>query len=204
MRSTVVVTILCTLVVLLFDATVSSAGSIAYSLGAGYVDESPNGLGLASLGVSKLAWRHFEVTADVAYMHFDRGTVSFGRCFDGPCPQSHLKTSVIPVSIGLTGYLRGPRRSGPYGELSPSLVVNRWSMEGGAGNGRFTKVTAGLKVGLGGRVAIFENGRLDLGVLYLLSGSGEIEDPAIRDATGRRRFDGLTEVVPFARLSITL
>ena len=199
MRSTVVVTVLCTLVVLLFDATVSSAGSIAYSLGAGYVDGPPNGL--ASLGVSKLAWRHFEVTADVAYMHFDRGTVSF-ECFDGPCPQSHLKTSVIPVSIGLAGYLRGPRRSGPYGEFSPSLVVNRWSMEGGTGNGRFTKVTAGLKVGLGGRVAIFENGRLDLGVLYLLSGSGEIEDPAIRDATGR--FDRLTEVVPFARLSITL
>ena len=201
MRSTVVVTVLCTLVVLLFDATVSSAGSIAYSLGAGYVDESPYGLGLASLGVSKLAWRHFEVTADVAYMHFDRGTVSF-RCFDGPCPQSHLKTSVIPVSIGLAGYLRGPRRSGPYGEFSPSLVVN--TTEGGAWNGRFTNVTAGLKVGLGGRVAIFENGRLDLGVLYLLSGSGEIEDRAVRDATGRHRFDGLTEVVPFARLSITL
>ena len=201
MRSTVVVTVLCTLVVLLFDATVSSAGSIAYSLGAGYVDESPNGLGLASLGVSKLAWRHFEVTADVAYMHFDRGTVSF-RCFDGPCPQSHLKTSVIPVSIGLAGYLRGPRRSGPYGEFSPSLVVN--TTEGGAWIERFTKVTAGLKVGLGGRVAIFENGRLDLGVLYLLSGSGEIEDRAVRDATGRHRFDGLTEVVPFARLSITL
>ena len=200
MRSTVVVTVLCTLVVLLFDATVSSAGSIAYSLGAGYVDESPNGLGLASLGVSKLAWRHFEVTADVAYMHFDRGTVDF-ECFDGPCPPSHLKTSVIPVSIGLAGYLRGPRRSGPYGEFSPSLVVN--TTEGGW-NGRFTKVTAGLKVGLGGRVAIFENGRLDLGVLYLLSGSGEIEDRAIRDATGRHRFDGLTEVVPFARLSITL
>lgn len=201
MRSTVVVTVLCTLVVLLFDATVSSAGSIAYSLGAGYVDESPNGLGLASLGVSKLAWRHFEVTADVTYMHFDRGTVSI-RCFDGPCPQPHLKTSVIPVSIGLVGYLRGPRRSGPYGEFSPSLVVNRWSTEGGAWNGRFTNVTAGLKVGLGGRVAIFENGRLDLGVLYLLSGSGKIEDRAVRDATGR--FDGLTEVVPFARLSITL
>ncbi len=200
MRSTVVVTVLCTLVVLLFDATVSSAGSIAYSLGAGYVDESPNGLGLASLGVSKLAWRHFEVTADVAYMHFDRGTVDF-ECFDGPCPPSHLKTSVIPVSIGLAGYLRGPRRSGPYGEFSPSLVVN--TTEGGW-NGRFTKVTAGLKVGLGGRVAIFENGRLDLGVLYVLSGSGEIEDRAIRDATGRHRFDGLTEVVPFARLSITL
>ena len=63
-------------------------------------------------------------------------------------------------------------------------------------------MTAGLKAGLGGRVAIFENGRLDLGVLYLLSGSGEIEDRAVRDATGR--FDGLTEVVPFARLSITL
>jgi hypothetical protein len=203
MRSTAVVTVLCTLVVLLFDATVSSAGSIAYYHGAGYVDESPNGLGLASLGVSKLAWRHLEVTADVAYMHFDRGTVSF-ECFTGPCPQAHLKTSVIPVSIGLAGYLRGPRRSGPYGEFSPSLVVNGWSMEGGAGNGRFTKVTAGLKVGLGGRVAIFENGRLDLGVLYLLSGSGEIEDRAVRDATGRHRFDGLTEVVPFARLSITL
>jgi len=197
MRSTVVVTVLCTLAVLLFDATVSSAGSIAYSLGAGYVDESPNGL--ASLGVSKLAWRHFEVTADVAYMHFDKGTVSI-RCFDGPCPQPHLKTSVIPVSIGLAGYLRGPRRSGPYGEFSPSLVVNRWSTEGGAWNER--SVTAGLKVGLGGRVAIFENGRLDLGVLYLLSGSGAIEDRAIRDATGR--FDGLTDVVPFARLSITL
>jgi len=202
MRSTVVVTVLCTLVVLLFDATVSSAGSIAYSLGAGYVDESPNGLGLASLGASKLAWRHFEVTADVAYMRFDRGTVSF-RCFDGPCPESHVKTSVIPVSIGLAGYLRGPRRSGPYGEFSPSLVVNRWSTEGGA-YGRFTNVTAGLKVGLGGRVAIFEDGRLDLGVLYLLSGSSEIEDQAIRDATGRHRFDGLSEVVPFARLSITL
>ena len=203
MRSTVAVTVLCTLVVLLFHTRVSSAGSIAYSLGAGYVDESPYGLGLSSLGVSKLAWRHFEVTADVAYMHFDRGTVSF-ECFVGPCPQSHLKTSIIPVSIGLAGYLRGPGRSGPYGEFSPSLVVNRWSMEGGTGNGRSTKVTAGLKVGLGGRVAIFENGRLDLGVLYLLSGSGEIEDPAIRDATGRHRFDGLTEVVPFARLSITL
>ena len=203
MRSTVAVTVLCTLVVLLFEATVSSAGSIAYSLGAGYVDESHNGIGLASLGVSKLAWRHFEVTADVAYMQFDRGTVSF-ECFDGPCPQSHLKNSVIPVSIGLAGYLRGPRRSGPYGEFSPSLVVNGWSMEGGAGKGRSTTVTAGLKVGLGGRVAIFENGRLDLGVLYLLSGSGEIEDRAIRDATGRHRFDGLTEVVPFARLSITL
>jgi len=202
MRSTVVVTVLCTLVVLLFDATVSSARSIAYSLGAGYVDQPPYGLGMASLGLSKLAWRHFEVTADGAYMHFDRGTVIIGRCFDGPCPQSHLKTSVIPVSIGLAGYLRGPGRSGPYGEFSPSLVVNGWSMEGGPGNGRFTKVTAGLKVGLGGRVAIFENGRLDLGVLYLLSGSGEIEDPAVRDATGR--FDKLTEVVPFARLSITL
>ena len=199
MRGTVVVTVLCTLAVLLFDATVSSAGSIAYSLGAGYVDESPNGLGLASLGVSKLAWRHFEVTADVAYMQFDKGTVSV-RCFDGPCPQPHLKTSVIPVSIGLAGYLRGPRRSGPYGEFSPSLVVNRWSTEGGAWNE--SKVTAGLKVGLGGRVAIFENGRLDLGVLYLLSGSGEIEDPAVRDAPGR--FDGLADVVPFARLSITL
>jgi hypothetical protein len=72
-------------------------------------------------------------------------------------------------------------------------------MEGGTWNGRSTKVTAGLRVGLGGRVAIFENGRLDLGVLYLLSGSGEIEDRAIRDAIGRNRFDGLTEVVPFAR-----
>ena len=203
MRSTVAVTVLCTLVVLLFDATVSSAGSIAYSLGAGYVDESPNGIGLASLGVSKLAWRHFEVTADVAYMDFDRGTVSY-RCFDGPCPQSHLKTSIIPVSIGLAGYLRGPKRSGPYGEFSPSLIVNRWSMEGGTWNGRPTKVTAGLKVGLGGRVATFENGRLDLGVLYLLSGSNEIEDRPIRDAIGRDRFDGLNEVVPFARLSITL
>lgn len=203
MRRTAVVMVLCTLVVLLFNARASSAGSFAYSLGAGYVDESPNGIGLASLGVSKLAWRHFEVTADLAYMHFDRGTVSF-ECFDGPCPQSHLKTSVIPVSIGLAGYLRGPRRSGPYGEFSPSLVVNRWSMEGSPWNGRSTKVTAGLKVGLGGRVAIIENGRLDLGVLYLLSGSGEIEDRAIRDATGRHRFDGLTEVVPFARLSITL
>jgi len=203
MRSTVVVTVLCTLVVLLFDATVSSAGSIAYSLGAGYVDESPSGIGLASLGVSKLAWRHFEGTAEVAYMQFDRGTVSF-RCFDGPCPESHLKTSVIPVSIGLAGYLRGPRRSGPYGEFSPSLFVNRWSMEEGTWNESSTKVTAGLKVGLGGRVAITENGRLDLGVLYLLSGSGEIEDRVIRDATGRHRFDGLTEVVPFARLSITL
>jgi len=112
MRSTVVVTVLCTLVVLLFDATVSSAGSIAYSLGAGYVDESPNGLGLASLGVSKLAWRHFEVTADVAYMHFDRGTVSF-KCFDGPCPQSHLKTSVIPVSIGLADPVAAARAFAP-------------------------------------------------------------------------------------------
>ena len=202
MKSTVAVTVLCTLVVLLFDATVSSAGSIAYSLGAGYVDESPNGIGLTSLGVSKLASRHFEVTADVGYMQFDRGTVSFPS-FVGPYPQSHLKTSVIPVSVGLAGYLRGPDRSGPYGEFSPSLVLNRWSMEG-AENGRSTKVTAGLKVGLGGRVAIFENGRLDLGVLYLLTGSGEIEDPAIRDATGRHRFDGLAEVVPFARLSITL
>jgi len=43
-----------------------------------------------------------------------------------------------------------------------------------------------------------------LGVLYLLSGPGGIEDQAIRDATGRQRFDGLKEVVPFARLSITL
>src|SRR5262249_8409513 len=160
--------------------------------------ESRNGIVLASLGVSKLAWRHFEVTADVAYMDFDRGTVSF-ECFDGTCPQSHLKTSVIPVSIGFAGYLRGPRRSGPYGEFSPSPVVNRGSMEGGTGNERSTKVTAGLKVGLGARVAIIENGRLDLGVLYLLSGSGEIEDRAIRDATGRHRFDGLSEVVPFAR-----
>jgi len=203
MRSTVVVTVLCTLGVLLFDARVSSAGSIGYSLGAGYVDASPNAFGLVSLGVSKPAWQHVEVTADVSYMHFDSGTMSV-ECFVGPCPQPHVMTSIIPVSIGLAGYLRGPMRSGPYGEFSPSLVVNKWSTDEGAWDVGFTNVTAGLKVGLGWRVAIFESGRLDLGGLYLLSGSGEIEDPAARAATGRQRFDGLNEVVPFARLSIAL
>src|SRR5262245_27357403 len=100
MKSTVVVAVLCALVALLLDATVSSAGSLSYSLGAGNVDESPNGLGLASLGVSKLAWRNIEATADVSFMHFDSGTVSY-ECFVPPCPQSRIKTSVIPVSIGL-------------------------------------------------------------------------------------------------------
>ena len=42
------------------------------------------------------------------------------------------------------------------------------------------------------------------GRMAVLRLPGEIEDRAIRDATGRHRFDGLTEVVPFARLSITL
>ena len=90
--------LICTLVVLLIDATVSSAGSIAYSLGAGYVDESPYGLGLASLGVSKLAWRHFEVTADAAYMRFDRGTVSIGVSSGNLPSAANPVGSVLPTA----------------------------------------------------------------------------------------------------------
>ncbi|HEY3217222.1 MAG TPA: hypothetical protein VGK93_12095, partial [Candidatus Eisenbacteria bacterium] len=111
--------------------------------------------------------------------------------------------SLIPVSLGLVGFLRGPRRSGPYAEFSPSLCVNRWSMEGEAGSGQFTKLTAGLKLGLGGRLVINENGQIDLGVLYLLSGSGDIENERIRSLTVEQRFDGLKDVLPFARLSIS-
>src|SRR5262245_31159312 len=109
----------------------ASAGTISYNLSAGWVDGYANHdlgsgpTGWASFGVSKLAREHFEVTADVAYLHYDVGEVSH-LCYDGPCPTSNLETSFVPISVGLIGYLRGPAETGPFAEFSPSLVVNRW------------------------------------------------------------------------------
>ena len=184
-------------------APASHAGPLRYSIGAGSVGGGDQSTGLVSFGLSKLAFPHLEVTIDVAYMRFAEG--SFGnRCTGGPCPSSDLESSFIPVSLGLIGYLRGPKQSGPYGEFSPSLYVNKWSMEGAAGSGEFTALTAGLKVGLGVRLAISENGQFDLGVLYLLSGSGDIDDDSIRAFTGVERFEGLEKAVPIARLSLSL
>jgi hypothetical protein len=202
MRNVLLVMVACTLGVL-FAGSIA-AGPLSYTIGAGYVEGQ--GTGIASFGVSKLAWEHFEVAADVAYMH---SVTMVREGYRIPWPttprsESSLETSFIPVSVGLIGYLRGPRRSGPYAEVSPSLVVNRWTMEGGAGSGKFTSVMAGVKVGLGARIAITGNGQFDLGILYLMSDSGDIGDPTIRALSQRDTFEGLKEVVPFARLSITL
>ncbi|HET9326374.1 MAG TPA: hypothetical protein VFQ05_06355 [Candidatus Eisenbacteria bacterium] len=203
MRNRLLVWVVCSLGCLI-GASDSGAGELAYSIGAGRIEGAGDASGLASFGVSKLAVEHIEVTADVAYMHRTGGRVGNPCVGPIPCPTSDLENSFIPVSLGLIGYLRGPQQSGPYAEFSPSLVVNRWSMEGGAGSGKFTALTAGLKFGLGARLAINENGQIDLGVLYLLSGSVDIEDESIRALTGEERFGGLREAVPFARLSISL
>ena len=53
------------------------------------------------------------------------------------------------------------------------------------------------------RLAINKSGRLDLGLLYLLSGSGDIKDAAVSDLMEAERFDGLTKLVPYARLSLS-
>ena len=201
MRGSLSVSVACSLVGL-FGGSNSAAGSLTYAVGAGYVEHSRNATGLFSFGVSKFAIAHFEVAADVAYLHYTN-TVR-GTCIGGPCPPSDLETSFIPVSVGLIGYLRGPKETGPYGEFSPSLCVSRWSAEGRGGSEKFTNVAAGLKAGLGMRFAINESGQLDLGLLYLLSGSGDIEDAAIRDLMEAERFDGLKNLVPFARLSVSL
>jgi hypothetical protein len=183
----------------------SGADPLTYSIAAGHVPGIGNSTGLVSFGLSKLVMEHFEVTADFAYMHSLPTTVGL-RCiqFGAPCPSSEWEISYIPVSLGMSGYVRGPGQSGPYAELAPSLYLIRWSMRGSAGSGNATAFTPGLKVGMGARIAITEKSRLDLGILYLLSRSGEVDTEMGPYWSGGMPFEGLKEVVPIARLSVSL
>lgn len=190
----------------------SEAGALHYSIGGGHVTQYQSGdyirFGATGLMTTSADWRWNSKMA----LRGSVGSLSYrvpgppiliSMSMYGPTPPPiEWGVSAIPVSVGVVGYLRGDERVTPFAEVSPTLVWTRWFVDGGFRDSEFTEVVPGLRAGLGMHIPLSPQLELDVGMHYLLSGSGRIKSEEMRGLAAQERFDRMNQAVPFAQLTL--
>lgn len=199
--------------VILASSATCEAGRVFYSLGGGSVSRYESGdyirFDATGLAGGALGWRwsqRVSLEIDAGYLRFTGAApIFYTYPALGPLPPPpQWAVSVFPLAVGAVGYLRGEGAITPYAAVSPALYWIRWSLdEGGPFPSDFTRLVPGLRAGLGQRFPIGNRLRLDLGAVYLLSGSGRIASPQMRSLAAQDRFAGLNQLVPFGQLTLT-
>jgi hypothetical protein len=188
------------------------AGALSYSIGGGYVPSYTSGdhlrFGATGLTAASAGWRwnsRIALTGSVGHLSYESPAAVYYilPALGPPPPPTVWGVSAIPVSVGVVGYLRGGERVTPFAEISPALVWTHWFVEGGYGNSEFTAVVPGLRAGLGMHFPVSPQLELDVGILYLFSGSGRIQSQDMRVLAAQERFDPLNQASPFAQLTLT-
>lgn len=193
-------------------STGSEAGALSYSVGGGYVPRYSSGdyirFGATGLTAASAGWRwnsRIALRGSVEHLSYESpAPVYYILPAYGPTPPPTVwGVSAIPVSVGVVGYLRGGERVTPFAEIAPALVWTHWVVDGGYGDSEFTAVVPGLSAGMGMHFPLSPQLELDVGILYLFSGSGRIQSEDMRALAAQERFDPLNQASPFAQLTLT-
>jgi hypothetical protein len=185
------------------------AGQWSYSLGGGSASGYASGdyvrFGATGLVAGSVGWQwrsRIALRAELSYAHYSAlAPIVFA---DGSVPSPEWGVSLVPFSLGAVGYLRGEESPTPFVEVSPTLVWSQWYLDGtGSYDFDFSGFVPGLKAGLGLHFPVSDQLRIDMGMSYLVSGSGQVKAQGMRNLSAQDRFDGFGQFVPFGRLTLT-
>ncbi len=189
-------------------AAEAAGGSLTTGLGVGWAGRYASGdyLGFGQTGVAaaSVGWRwtpRLVVRAHLAYLRYHGPAPEFYVIAPSPGPPMRARevsAEFLPVALGVALYARPGGNLSPFAEIAPALAWTRWSLTGT--DPGFSGYEPALLAGGGLRVPWSHRACMELGVRYLLVGSGSIRSADMRRLAGQQRFERMSTLMPFAQL----